>query len=400
MSEGYDGDDEIIEVPFDSRAWDEAIDERKDLGRLEGDRRLVFTAGRLVVDRGAATDGAVDRELGRAGAKRCDDAAEAIAQRLGLVIYDVGADKLIDAIGAINKIAPGSASLEHVWMPGANRIHGDDEPLPASDPGGIPGSDPSAGSDVQIFVLDTGIAEVPFPVDARPQDAEVADEDDDDRRDHAAGHGTHVAGVIARTAAGAAITARRLLTTPIGMAGEFETAAAITAAGAEGAQLINCSFGGVTLDDVPPLITQRAIAELAPGTVVVAAAGNTGKPRPSWPAALEGVIAVGAVAPAPNGGWGQAGFSSHGGWVDCCAPGVAIVSTFLRWPGGPGAPAFDGFAAWTGTSFAAPQVTAALAALAKRDGISLADAAQRLVYDAGRPRIGAVGTFVDVQNLP
>ena len=90
-----------------------------------------------------------------------------------------------------------------------------------------------------------------------------------------------------------------------------------------GPDIINLSFGGYTDDDEsPPLAV--AIERMLRETLVVASAGNSGSPRPSYPAALDGVVAVGALGPS-----GRAWFSNYGGWVDVCAPGIDVVSTYF-----------------------------------------------------------------------
>jgi subtilisin family serine protease len=398
-----DGDDSIA-VPWNSGGWERAIFQRRDIGRLgrnAGDL-VLYTPGRLIVDSEAAEHNGVREALARRAADPCEEEAAEVAARLGLTLFTVPDDHLVAAVSSIRAAVPGSASLDHVWLPGPNRVHGDDLPLPADDPRDIPSRNSSAGEGLTIAVLDTGIAKVPFGVDAGAADAEIPDENHDRMRDFAAGHGTHVAGLIARSAPGARILARRLLTTPVGMASELDTAAAIIAAGNEGAQIINCSFGGTTLFDAPPLITVRALATLKPGTVVVAAAGNSGDERPHWPAACKGVIAVGAVGRRDDcAPWLRADFSNRGSWVDCCAPGVSVASTFLHTNGElADTPGFDGFATWSGTSFSCPQVVAAIAALATRDGIEPSLAAYRLVNDPSRPRIASIGTLVDPDDLP
>lgn len=394
-----DDGDEIIEVPFNSEAWEREILQRPDVGRLGGDAdSVLYTPGRLLVDGDAARDKRVREQLRRRKAERSTEDLGEVAKALGLVLFILPDDELVPAIRAIGAIAPAGASLDHIWLPGPNRIHGDDLPLPAGDPGDIPGADAAAGEGLSVTVLDTGIADaVGFDVDAGPADIELPDEDADKRRDHAAGHGTHVAGLIARTAAGAKLTARRLLRTPVGMATELETARALIDAGGAKTNLINCSFGGTTLFDGPALITERALATLSPATVVVAAAGNSGDTRPHWPAACKGVVAVGSVARrAKRGGdWLQTDFSNHGRWVDCCAPGVKLASTFLHWKGRPRAdPTFKGFATWTGTSFSCPQVTGAIAALATRDQIEPQEAVYHLIHAPALARVGSVGTLV------
>lgn len=115
------------------------------------------------------------------------------------------------------------------------------------------------------------------------------------------------------------------------------------------------------------------------GVVVTAAAGNYATSREFYPAAFAGqppaqgevpLISVGALN--PNGT--RAVFSDGGRWVTAWAPGAALISTFpvdvngadqpaIRVPG-ESRESFDtddyrsGFAAWSGTSFAAPMMAA------------------------------------------
>ena len=118
------------------------------------------------------------------------------------------------------------------------------------------------------------------------------------------------------------------------------------------------SLGAYTDDDEPPPLA-RWIEKILGNSVVVAAAGNSGSTRPVYPAVLPYVVAVGALDSR-----GRAPFSNHGGWVDACVLAVDVVSTFFthfdetvngtsrcfRW-----------WARWSGTSFAAPKVAAAIA---------------------------------------
>lgn len=395
MSDG----DEVITVPWNGEAWERAIRQRRDVGRVGGDADgggVLFTPGRLLVDARAAQEDEVRDELRRAGATACEEPATEIAERLGLTLFTVADDALIETVRRIRAVAPGAASLDHVLAPGPLRGHGDGLPSVTSDPGDIPGDDGSAGAGRTIHVLDTGIArEIPFAAPAAAGDAEIEDEDGDRRRDHAAGHGTHVAGIIARTAPGAKIIVRRVLRTPVGLVTELDAAAAIAEAGAAGADVVNCSFGGATLFDAAPLALERALERLPVQTVVVAAAGNQGAEQPHWPAASKGVIAVGSVGCDKDGAWKRTDFSNFGNWVDCCAPGVAVASAFLHSaPDTLDDPPFRGWATWSGTSFSAPAVAAAIAALATRDSIPPSLAAHRLITDPARPRVARVGTLV------
>ncbi|HZD22788.1 MAG TPA: S8 family serine peptidase, partial [Acidimicrobiia bacterium] len=111
---------------------------------------------------------------------------------------------------------------------------------------------------------------------------------------------------------------------------------------------------------------------VAQGAVVVAAAGNNSSCRPFWPAAMKDVIAVGA-----NYCGERAWFSNFGPWVDANAPGVDIVSTFfMDFDGplcaidGPDPDKYEGWAEWSGTSFAAPRVAAEIARVMCEGGLS------------------------------
>lgn len=378
----------IYKVPWDSSAWERAILERKDIVRIGGPGDWVlYRPSRLLVRTGALRDKRVSTELTRAGADRSDARIAEVAKALGYDLFVVRDDRLVKLVRRIRSRVPSSASLDHVQLPGPNRVHGDDLPVPAEGPLAIPGKG-DAGEGLTVLVLDTGFADPqPFAATASPADAEIADEDGDKQRDHAAGHGTHVAGIVAAYAPGATIVARRLLTSPVGAASDLDVATALLDHG--GADVINCSFGSTGLNDAPPILIEDALAALPSSTVVVAAAGNAGTDRPNFPAACNGVVAVGAVgSPENDGTWLQTDFSNHGIWVDCCAPGVAIASTFLDRPD----LGFGGYATWTGTSMAAPAVSGTIAALATTSGISVQQAAAQLRLG---PRIGAIGALVD-----
>jgi subtilisin family serine protease len=167
------------------------------------------------------------------------------------------------------------------------------------------------------------------------------------------GHGTLVAGIAAAATdngvggAGAAWGGRVL---PIrvlsdgGIGNDLDIARGIIDATNASADVINMSFGG----PVDSLMLSDAVKYAASkGVVMVAAAGNTGRSTPMYPAAYSQVIAVAATD--SNGQFAY--FSTSGRWIDVAAPGMHIF--------GPACPNFAcGYVTATGTSMAAPLVAA------------------------------------------
>ena len=223
-----------------------------------------------------------------------------------------------------------------------------------------------------VAVVDTG-------VDARHPDlsgAVVAGKDlvnpALDGRSDPSGHGTHVAGVIAAVAgnarggAGVALGAKVLPVRVLdgdGSGYDDDVAEGIVWAADHGAKVINLSLGGAQRS---ALLEEAVEYALASGAVVVAAAGNealVGDPV-EWPAAIPGVLAVGAVG---RDGV-RARFSSSGRHLALAAPGVDILSTV---PGG--------YASVSGTSMAAPFVAASAALVrANEPALTPAEVGRRL----------------------
>jgi subtilisin family serine protease len=214
--------------------------------------------------------------------------------------------------------------------------------------------------------------------------------------DEITGHGTFIAGLIARICPEATITVVGLRDqevmikqSPDEQSFLFSTEAAIAYSMLLycDTDVIQCGFSFPTLDDYPsiPFTTVMEVltsdAAPRPGTAVVAPAGNEDSRRRYWPAALPDVIGVAATNRRTNR---RARFSNWGKWCDCCARGADVFSTFITYNGPiEGVPLWDiqdfsGWATWDGTSFAAPQVSAAIACFAAQNGLTPVEAWSRL----------------------
>lgn len=202
-------------------------------------------------------------------------------------------------------------------------------------------------------------------------------------------HGTKVAGRVVQGSGGQGIS---ILPLQIGSGGDLPLSTIIEAidyAVAQGARVINMSFGTDSLLRTLTEAIQRAAAK---GVLLVASAGNSGLMTPNYPAAYPGVVSVAASNNAGRKTW----WSSYGGTVDFTAPGENVTTT--NWGGGT--------ASASGTSFSAPFVAGVLARiLAALPALTPGEAVQRLQgfvkdvyalnYSFYRGMLGA--GFVDAQ---
>jgi membrane-anchored mycosin MYCP len=199
-----------------------------------------------------------------------------------------------------------------------------------------------------------------------------------DRYPHTAGHSTFVAGIVLQNSPDVDLRIRSVIDAAGGTATAWDVANEMVQL-ARSVEVLNLSLACSTDDGEEPLVLARAIEFIGVDTIIVAAAGNHGgmtrrsDPRdpmsataPIWPAASSRVVAVGAHD--RNGE--RAPFSPEVPWMDLSAPGEDVDSLYLEGmvtfearQGEPPQPdvRFDGFARWSGTSFAAAAATGAIA---------------------------------------
>jgi Subtilase family len=209
--------------------------------------------------------------------------------------------------------------------------------------------------------------------------------------DGVAGHGTFIAGIIASRCASAKLTVvgERRAVMPIAPTGALSAAQAVMVVTDElslgrsllrygKGDVVSCGFAFPTLNTYPSIpvsLVMAGLLEIDPTwshvAVMVAPAGNERSWRDYWPAAHPDVIGVASSNVNQNGPavtFGVPGSGTNwGSWVKCCCRGSDVQSTFINWKGAveDGPPnlikKFTGWATWSGTSFAAPKVTAAIA---------------------------------------
>lgn len=227
----------------------------------------------------------------------------------------------------------------------------------------------------------------------------------------AGGHGTFAAGVMAEASAGSVLLEHHNVCTLHGdrqvpLVADSAMAMAVAAALDGGCRVVNLSLAGPTAHDRGSLALALTLGRTGPvdderspadsDAVVVAAAGNEATSQPMFPAALKGVVAVGAV---DGKAAGRAPFSNHGPWVDCASLGIDLFGPYVSGAGAPQADGsrdrFDGWALWSGTSFASAWVAGRIAR-AMADGIGSARVAAATVLAAGLPLVpgAAVGPLI------
>lgn len=163
------------------------------------------------------------------------------------------------------------------------------------------------------------------------------------------GHGTHVAGTIASYGSVSGVMQNATLI-PVKVLSDSGSGTMygvqqgiLYASGTVHADVINMSLGGGGYNRGMDEAVQTAVSL---GTIVVAAAGNDGRPGVSYPAAYSGAIAVGSVTSSGT----RSSFSNYGDGLEIMAPGSNIYSTY---PNGR-------YATLSGTSMASPHAAGVL----------------------------------------
>lgn len=340
------------------------------------------------------------------------------------------------------------------------------EPLPStatSAPVPAPAEGSTAGRDVRVTVVDTGIwpdfkkhrdnypwlagAADGQPVEGTPRVGPVIGnpkpKPEPGTIPEYFGHGVFVAGVLRCVAPGTDVFVSNALpwagaVMEIDLGQHLVDVLDGTLTGGVAPQIISLSAGGQTLSDLQHAGLRMFLEKLREPdrtTLLVAAAGNDGETTPFYPAANApemggAVVSVGALR---QDGKGRACFSNHGDWVDVYAPGERMVNAFptgkytvidppaLDADGGrtcryydhglyPGCTCLDAMeedmkvdfarmAEWSGTSYATPYVSGLIAARMSDTGGQDARVAARDLL-AGARAISDDADGVSLRVLP
>ncbi len=251
-----------------------------------------------------------------------------------------------------------------------------------------PAWDKATGKGQVIAVIDTGrtlhpdldanhlpghdfISSATIAGDGDGRDADPTDVGDAADGRSSSWHGTHVAGTVAArtnngvgvagTAFDAAIVPVRVLGRGGGRFSDVADAMVWAAGGevagvpgnANPAKVLNLSLGGLGRCGRAEGMAIARARELGATVVVAAGNQNTDVSRVT-PANCPGVVAVAATTSAGS----RAGFSNYGAGITLAAPGQNILSTLNDGVNAQGAPSY---AAYNGTSMAAPHVAGVVA---------------------------------------
>lgn len=345
-------------------------------------------------------------------------------------------------------------SRNHVVSIAVNACPGD-EPVPAPLTQGANPAPAEAGYDadtaVDVLVIDTGLMHDyrSYPLLAHVQgDPQIKETDAAGVLQQYVGHGTFIAGLVAAVSPNTEVTVRNTLN-DAGAILESDFGEALFAAVDQNGwpDVISLS-AGTSNGRTDGLLGVEGFMQALRGqrTLLVAAAGNNASATPFWPAAYadlpdyqDVVLSVGALR-----GDGEHGacFSNHGAWVKAYAPGERLVgpltgfdaptpytyqhSTYdacrfgftysctCQYPshtgvlsqqgansaGKPDQVMFEGFAHWSGTSFATPVAAGLVAAYMTANKESDARAARTQLLAANTEYAEVRGAHVPALRPP
>jgi subtilisin family serine protease len=313
-----------------------------------------------------------------------------------------------EALAAVDsRCGAGAATPNHVLSVSPVHLCPATEPevVPA-DAHPLPSVGPVAGAGVSIHVVDTGLladaASHPWLAGVTGDEEKLpATADGEVEIPPYAGHGTFIAGVARCYAPEADVHVSRVLVLS-GAALESEIVRHLDAALGQGPDIISLSAGGTSRNDLPLLGFEMFWERYRKhkGTVLVAAAGNNSGRRPFWPAALPGVVSVGALSADLRS---RAYFSDFGPWVDVYAPGERLINAYARGcyqyhepPRSGERREFWGMSLWSGTSFSTPVVAGLIAARMSRTGENGRRAADAVLAAARAQALPGVGPVAGV----
>ena len=368
-----------------------------------GQPDTLIARGELLLHRDTARLDDVVGFLETQGLARSEVGCAALEDRIVRLVAESLPAQRLDDLARVLRARGAIASVNHLspLAKPVGKAEGGAEPV--AGPGQYPPAGlECAGEGIKVAIIDTGIAgeqradgwltsidRIP-PGNDRPNiDRSNIDPLNffpagraDQFLDFAAGHGTFAAGVVQQVAPAAEITVYRALDSD-GVGTELGVSCAMIRAVADGAQIVNLSLGGKTRQNIPPVAMAAALDRIAElereqgrQVLLVAAAGNYGDDVPCWPAAFRRVVSVGGLGPDGR----PADWSSRGWWLTCSAIGEGVRSTYVEGEESPDAdPEPERFppsawALWSGTSFAAPQITGAVARIASERGVSVHEA--------------------------
>jgi hypothetical protein len=349
-------------------------------------------------------------EILEPGAERDPGRARRVIE--GIVLLTLGEEQssALDAIDTIDQqLGPGIATPNHVLTVAAGKgsgcpatepqeVYYDIEPFPSVYHDG-------GGDGVLVYMADTGLlrdtathswlegVRTANPVE--DSDPKEPLQGDPPQIPAYTGHGTFVAGVLRCIAPATEIIVQNAFAIA-GSELESDLVPRLDAALGLGVDIFHLTIACSSRNDLPLIAFQEWLRKVRQtGAVVIAAAGNSGFGRKTWPAAFPGVIGVGAL----GGDWrGRATFSNFGSWVDVYAPGRDLINAYATgtytchvYPYAGEERKFYGMAKWSGTSFSTPIVTGLIASRISSTGETPRQAAAAMLAEARAQAIPGVG---------